>query len=114
MPNAPKLTPAVTNGSNKYMSNGVSISPALPTVGEKIKVEYDGLLSKSGATHLYVHVGFGNRWENTYDYPMQRSSMGFEATIPVLKSDTLNLCFKDCANHWDNNSGKNYSFDVEM
>ncbi|NJD02351.1 MAG: carbohydrate-binding protein, partial [Ruminiclostridium sp.] len=37
---------------------------------------------------------------------------GFETTIPVMKADTLNVAFKDCANHWDNNSGMNYSFDV--
>jgi hypothetical protein len=43
---------------------------------------------------------------------MMRTGMGFETTVPVIKPDTLNVAFKDCANNWDNNSGMNYSFDV--
>lgn len=96
----------------EYMQNGVAISPSIPSVGDKVQIVYDGLLSKSGATHVYAHIGFGNRWENEQDVPMMKTSVGFETTIPVVKSDIFNLCFKDCANHWDNNSGKNYSFDV--
>ena len=100
------------SADNNYVSNGVSISPAVPTSGEKVKVMYDGLLSKSGASHIYAHVGFGSTWNNIYDYPMSRSDTGFEATIPVTKPDTMNLCFKDCANNWDNNSGKNYVYEI--
>lgn len=104
---------AALNINNKdYMPNGVTISPAIPTAGEKVKVMYDGLLAKSGASHVFAHIGFGNNWDNLYDYRMDRTSTGFETTIPVIKSDTLNICFKDCANNWDNNSGKNYTFDV--
>lgn len=96
----------------EYMQNGVAISPSLPSVGDKVQIVYDGLLSKSGATHVYAHIGYGNRWENLQDVPMVKTSVGFETTVPVMKPDTFNLCFKDCANHWDNNSGKNYTFDV--
>lgn len=95
-----------------YMWNGVVITPPSANVGEKVKLAYDGLLSKSGATHVYAHVGFGNRWESVQDIPMLKTTTGFETTLPVLKSDTINVCFKDCANHWDNNSGLNYTFDV--
>jgi hypothetical protein len=112
MPRATKVTPAVMNGNNKYMTNGVSISPAIPTVGDKATLLYDGLLAKSGATHVYARVGYGNKWDSLYDYPMQRTSTGFEAAIPVSKGDDINVCFKDCANNWDNNSGLNYSFEV--
>lgn len=105
--------PRVSKSSSKeYMRNGVTIQPAIPTVGENITVVYDGLLSKSGASHVFARVGFGNNWDNEFDYPLAKTDTGFEATIPVLKSDTLNICFKDCANNWDNNSGMNYSFDI--
>jgi hypothetical protein len=100
--------------NNEYISNGVTISPAIPTSGEKVKVSYDGLLSKSGANHIYAHVGFGRNWDNSSFYQMNKGSTGFEATIPVSNGDTMNLCFKDCANNWDNNSGRNYSFDVNQ
>ena len=105
--------PRKCKSNNKdYISNGVTIQPAVPTVGENITILYDGLLAKSGASHIYARVGFGTNWDNETDYAMTKTDTGFEVTIPVLKADTLNLCFKDCANNWDNNSGMNYSFDV--
>lgn len=108
----PRASTKTAKASNNYLNNGVTITPATPAVGENVKIQYDGLLSKSGAAHVYAHVGYGSKWENPQDVPMARSSTGFETTIPVIKGDTLNLCFKDCANHWDNNSGMNYSFDI--
>ncbi|MCX7710289.1 MAG: carbohydrate-binding protein [Clostridia bacterium] len=100
------------SANTEYMSNGVAISPAFPSIGDNVTVTYDGLLSKSGASAIQVHVGFGSVWDNQETYPMTRSSTGFVATISVKSADTLNLCFKDYEDHWDNNSGKNYSFDI--
>lgn len=101
-----------SSANNEYVSNGVSISPVVPAPGDNVKISYDGILSKSGATDILAHVGYGNSWSNVYDYRMVRSGTGFEVTVPVSDSDTMNLCFKDCANNWDNNSGRNYSFDI--
>lgn len=105
--------PRISKSNNKeYISNGVTIQPAIPVAGENVTVMYDGLLAKCGASHIYARIGFGSNWDNESDYAMTKTDTGFEVTIPVLKADTLNLCFKDCANNWDNNSGMNYSFDV--
>lgn len=104
--------PRGTKTNSEYMPNGISIKPSVPSTGDKLTIMYDGILSKSGASHIYAHVGFGSSWSNIYDYPMTRTVTGFETTIPVTEADTLNICFKDCANNWDNNSGMNYSFDV--
>jgi len=114
MPSEGKSSAPKPRANNNYISNGVSISPAIPTVGEKIKIMYDGILSKNGATHLYAHVGYGQNWDNLYDYELTKSSTGFEVSIPVLDADTINICFKDCAGNWDNNSGKNYTFDISQ
>ena len=97
---------------NEYIHNGVAISPAVPSAGESVKIMYDGLLAKSGANDVFAHVGFGSKWEKVSDYRMNKTSTGFETTIPVLNSTTLNIAFKDCANNWDNNSGRNYVFDI--
>ena len=43
---------------------------------------------------------------------MQRTTDGFSVELEVLEGDTLELCFKDSANNWDNNSGNNYSFKI--
>ena len=107
----PRATKSVKENID-YIGNGVLINPSVPSAGDKVKIAYDGLLSKSGATHVFAHIGYGSRWENLQDVPMMKTGTGFETTIPVMKSDCLNVAFKDCANHWDNNSGMNYSFDV--
>ena len=104
MPRATKNT--------EYLTSGITISPAIPATGENVKIVYDGLLAKSGANHIYAHVGFGSKWDNCSYYKMNKTTTGFESTIPVASSDTMNLCFKDCANNWDNNTGRNYSFDL--
>ncbi|MCR4435579.1 MAG: carbohydrate-binding protein [Clostridiales bacterium] len=97
-----------------YLTNGITISPAIPATGDKVKLSYDGLLAKSGATHIFARVGFGSNWDHLYDYSMTRTSTGFEAVIPVSGTGSMNVCFKDCANNWDNNSGRNYSFDISQ
>jgi len=107
MPNSMGL-----GNNNDYLSKGVSISPAVPSVGDRVKIKYDGILAKSGAHDVLAHVGFGSKWDNLYDYRMTRTATGFEVTVPVANADTMNVCFKDCANNWDNNSGKNYTFDI--
>ena len=107
MPRA-KKTPV----NSDYIKNGISLSPSVPSVGEKVTIKYDGMLAKNGASHIYAHVGFGTKWDNLYDYQMIKTDTGFETSIPVTKASTLNMCFKDCANNWDNNSGNNYSFDI--
>jgi hypothetical protein len=108
----PRVNKTIQTTSNEYMPNGVAVSPAVPVAGDSVRIVYDGLLAKSGASHLYVHVGFGSNWDTRGDYPMIRTSTGFEANVPVKEADTLNVCFKDCASNWDNNSGKNYTFDI--
>jgi hypothetical protein len=96
----------------KYENNGIVISPAVPAKGETARVVYNGLLAQSGADKVYVHVGFGQEWKRPTDYRMNKSADGFEVQIPVALANTINLCFKDNANNWDNNSGANYSYTV--
>lgn len=110
MPRA--TTRKTTNSNSDYMSNGIAISPATPAAGDQVRISYDGLLAKSGASDVYAHIGYGQNWQNNGYFRMERTMTGFEATVPVSNSDTLNLCFKDGANNWDNNSGRNYTFDI--
>jgi hypothetical protein len=100
------------NSNNEYQKNGVLIQPATPLPNKTVKIVYNGLLAKSGATHVLAHVGFGQKWDHIHDYWMEETSNGFETDVPVQHADTLNIAFKDCATNWDNNSGKNYNFDI--
>lgn len=95
--------------ANPYKSNGITVSPASFSCGDKIKVTYNGLLSQAGADEIYAHIGWGENWDNVNDVKMSKTKTGFTATITADYS-SLNLCFKDTCNNWDNNNGNNYVY----
>jgi len=95
-----------------YLDKGVAVSPALPVVGDKITVFYDGILAKNGAEEITLHLGYGSNWDNEQAIPMVKKDTGFEATIPALKEDYLKLSFKDTFNNVDDNNGKGYSIEI--
>lgn len=85
------------------------------TLGDRVKLTYNGLLAKSGAQQVYAVVGFGDNqsWNDIRTYPMNNTNQNmFELSIPVEENQRVNVAFKDNAENWDNNSGKNYSFYV--
>lgn len=96
-----------------YYENGVIIAPNVIAEGDTATVIYKGILRNSGADAVYLHVGYGDNWRSTRDIQMNRTNDGFEARLPVTEYDRLNLAFKDSAGNWDNNSGRNYRFDVQ-
>jgi hypothetical protein len=98
--------------NDEYRNNGVTIHPSTPHAHDNAQLSYNGLLSQNGASEVYAHIGFDANWTKTHDYRMEKTSRGYEVAIPVQSADTLNVAFKDCANNWDNNSGKNYTFDI--
>lgn len=100
--------------NDKYQGNGLVINPVKLAKGDTARVRYSGLLASSGADRLYVHVGYGHSWDSAIDYKMIRTEEGFEVQVPVSQAGNLNLCFHDPANNWDNNSGDNYSFEVNL
>ncbi|MFZ5989639.1 MAG: carbohydrate-binding protein [Bacillota bacterium] len=97
---------------NSYVKNGVILIPNVIAEGDKTTVRYKGLLYNSGADTVYMHMGYGEDWDKSKDVKMTKTREGFEAEIPVTSDQKLSMVFKDSANNWDNNSGRNYSFDV--
>ncbi len=98
----------------EYLSSGVKVDSVGPSGLNLFKIVYNGLLARSGATEVFAHVGCNADWRNADDYPMVRTSQGFETSV-FLKTDanTLNVCFRDPAGNWDNNSGANYCLKLE-
>ncbi|MDR3592621.1 MAG: carbohydrate-binding protein [Negativicutes bacterium] len=96
-----------------YQDKGVLLSREVSTVYEPVKITYDGLLAQNGATELYAHAGIGSDWENVQEVKMAKTKAGgFEATMLAAEKSTLNVCFRDAAYNWDNNSSENYVFSV--
>jgi len=96
-----------------YQDKGVMLSREVSAVYEPVKITYDGLLAQNGATELYAHAGIGSKWENVQEVKMAKiKAGGFEATVLAAEKATLNVCFRDAAYNWDNNSSENYVFSV--
>ena len=95
----------------EYLSNGVTISPAIPRPGDSVGITYSGLLAQNGADQVTAKIGFDSSWDNTTEIEMSKTPAGFYTAVPIYPNyTTLNVCFRDTAGNWDNNSGENYSF----
>lgn len=81
--------------------------------GSKVKISYVGYLFQNGSKEVYLHYGFGMNWDNIGDIKMEKTELGFQCEIDILDADTLNLCFRNNADLWDNNFGQNFSFLIE-
>lgn len=97
-----------------YEDNGVVLSRKSFYSGDRLKIIYKGLLAGSGAESVYLHYGFGDGWDFSSYVQMERLSEGFQAEIQVQEGKSLELCFKDSANNWDNNSGSNYVYKISV
>ncbi len=90
----------------------VWVRPTPAIKDEKAEIGYNGLLARSGADSVWVHYGFDG-WKNTQFQQMTKRGDGSFATTLNCRADRqVNFCFKDSANHWDNNSGWNWSCDI--
>ena len=80
---------------------------------DKVKISYVGKLFQENSSEVYLHYGFGSNWNNVNEIKMEKTELGFQAEIELLSSDTLNFCFRNSNNEWDNNENANYIFPIE-
>ncbi len=80
---------------------------------QTVKVSYTGNFFQDGSNEVYIHYGYGLLWENVQEVKMERTDLGFQAEINLISADTLNFCFRNENNCWDNNDNCNYSFPIE-
>lgn len=95
--------------------DNVNINPTPITTGENVTIEYDGLLSQSGAEEVYLHagVGEGREWNDVKTIKMNRTPQGdWRTTVRLNTTQDFKFCFKDAAENWDNNDGQDWSYQV--
>ena len=79
----------------------------------RVKISYIGKLFQENAEEVYIHYGFGMNWDEVNEIKMEKTELGFQAEIDLISSNSLNLCFRDANNAWDNNETANYIFPIE-
>ena len=78
-----------------------------------VKVSYTGKFYQGNNEKVFLHYGYGKDWNNINEIEMSKTDLGYQAELNLIGQDTLNFCFKNQNNEWDNNCGKNYVFDIE-
>ena len=83
------------------------------TQNSTIKISYVGYLFQNGSSEVYLHYGFGLQWDGVSEIKMEKTELGFQCEIEIGELETLNLCFKNENDEWDNNFGQNFTFPIE-
>lgn len=94
----------------------VRVDPLPIRKKSRVIVHYQGDLPLEKGTAVYVHYGFGTNgnWEGVDRAVMVPSPHGYTAAFNIPEAARLNLCFHDDQGHWDNNSGNNWSFEIQI
>lgn len=82
--------------------------------GRTAKLTYKGNLATSSTDEIYVHYGFGLLWENIQEIKLDKiDDNTYETEVNLAPTyDSINFCFRDGNNNWDNNDAKNYSANI--
>lgn len=83
------------------------------TPNSKVKISYSGKFFQDDCEKVFIHYGFGLMWDNLGEVEMEKTDLGFQAEIELVDSDSLNFCFKNGNEEWDNNDYQNYVFPIE-
>ena len=78
-----------------------------------IKLSYTGKFFEQNCEKVFVHYGFGETWKNIKEIEMEKTELGFQAEVELSSDESLNFCFKNEFDEWDNNNGNDYSFPIE-
>lgn len=96
--------------------DGVYVSPTPITAGDEISIKYTGALAKTGVEQLTLRMGYGHHeWTDVRDIPMSKlEGAAFEAKvgIPLEQCSRLQFCFRDDDGNWDNNLGRDWSYEI--
>ena len=79
----------------------------------KVKITYAGKFFEAKSKEVFLHYSFNDNWENAKDIKMEKSELGYQAEIDLNNNKTLNICFFNENDEWDNNSSNNYNFPIE-
>ena len=95
---------------------GIKLNTDIVKARDVVEITYKGILAQSDTSDVYLHCGSSDikNWNDIQDIKMTKNSDNtFTASVLVQEGSTFNMCFRDGSNNWDNNSGSNYSLQIE-
>lgn len=96
----------------KWLDNGVAVCNANAGNQGELTIRYAGILRNDGADGVLLHHGTDG-WNDTRDDWMKMDSDGtFSITLKADNANEVNFCFKDTADHFDDNNSWNWSVKV--
>ena len=78
-----------------------------------VKVSYTGKFYQGDNDKVFIHYGYGKDWDNVQEVEMKKTDLGYQTELNLAGNETINFCFKNQNNEWDNNLGQNYVFNIE-
>ena len=78
-----------------------------------VKISYTGKFFEEGCEEVFIHYGFGDNWDYLNELKMDKTDLGFQIELRLIESNSLNFCFRNGNNEWDNNNNANYIFEIE-
>ena len=78
-----------------------------------VKISYTGKFFEEGCEEVFIHYGFGDNWDYLNEIKMDKTDLGFQTELRLIESNSLNFCFRNDSNEWDNNNNANYIFELE-
>ena len=90
----------------------IQVEPDPIRAGGRAKIHYHGILAKCGADRVFLHYGVDG-WKRPTTVCMDRVGDRFEGEVKTAATcRQVDFCFKDSADHWDNNNSRDWSIDV--
>lgn len=96
-----------------FIDGRVSVDPVPLEAGQPAYIRYNGLLAKSGADKVYMHLGYGQYdWQQLHDVELNNDGTSWWTRQVINGPEKLRFCFYDSAHNWDNNNGMDWCCDV--
>ncbi|MBQ9267263.1 MAG: hypothetical protein IJ217_03155 [Clostridia bacterium] len=77
---------------------------------QSLQLKYTGCLD--GANSIYLHYGIGENWEDVSECKMRKLKTCYKTEVTIPAGAELKFCFRDTEGNWDNNYGKDYSYNT--
>lgn len=88
----------------------VFLAPEGARPGDPVRIEYRGLLKKSGADEIFLHYAFDGWNPPIRTARMEKNTGGdFKIIVRADGDHEMNFCFRDASGNWDNNNGQNWN-----